>query len=162
MTCHPLKRKLVNIAHIVLVAPLLWSLASNKFPENYKKYIIWLAYFLAFYHLFLLCFSSVTPVIIIKEDYNPDIDAKYNVHHLRIYDSYPGHDLPNITIKKGDIVAWINIGETSHTISDVNGQFNSGYLKPGENYSVMFVLPGVYNYQCLHHRGWQKGSVTVI
>ncbi len=172
MTCHPLKKKLINVLHILIVAPLLWALASNKFPEGYKKYIVWSAFLLAFYHLYLLCFSgiraidgisgtSVSPVVIIKEGYETTNNG-YQVHHLRIYDAPPGHDLSNMTIKKGEIIVWTNIGELAHSVSEINGQFNSGYLKPGEQYAVLFVQPGTYRYQCLHHRGWQNGCITVV
>lgn len=145
-------RKLINLFHLLFVAPLLWALATNKVPENYKQYVVWLAFIVALFHLYRLLSNK-------KEGMENVFGS--NVHQIKIFDSSPGYDQPKITIKKGDIIVWTNIGEVEHTVSADNEQFNSGYLKPGEHYSVKFDFPGEYYYSCLYHKGWMKGLVIV-
>ena len=145
-------RKLINLFHVVFVAPLLWALATNKIPENYKQYIVLLALGVALFHLYR--FFSAT-----KEGMESVFGS--NVHQIKIFDSSPGYDQPQLTINRGDIVVWTNIGEVEHTVTADNEQFNSGYLKPGENYSVKFDFPGEYYYSCLYHKGWMKGIIIV-
>lgn len=145
-------RKLINLVHIFFVGPLLWALATNRIPEDYKQYIVWLAIALVLFHLYRF-FSSTSE----------GMESVYgsNVHQIKIFDSSPGYDQPSITIKKGDIVVWTNVGEVEHTITAENGEFNSGYLKPSDNYSVKFDNPGEFYYHCMYHTGWMKGVVIV-
>jgi len=144
-------RQLVNLAHILIVAPLLWALATNKFPEEYKKYILWLVVALVIFHFYKLYIQN--------NEYMESV--KSNIHHIKIFDSYPGYDHAKLVIKKGDIVIWKNIGEIEHTVTDNNGQFNSGLLKPNGTYSVKFDYPGNYHYHCMYHDGWMKGEIIV-
>jgi len=52
-------------------------------------------------------------------------------------------------------------------ITDVNlpssvQPFDSGFLQPGETYSRVFTVPGVYRYVCtLHEANGMKGVVIV-
>ena len=150
-------RKLINLFHVLIVAPLLWALATNKIPENYKQYIVWLAIAVVIFHLYRF-FSTD------KEGMANTLGSNVfgsNVHQIKIFDSSPGYDQPKIAVKKGDIIVWTNIGEVEHTVSADNEQFNSGYLKPGEHYSVKFDFPGEYYYSCMYHKGWMKGMVIV-
>lgn len=145
-------RKLINLMHILFVAPLLWALATNRVPEDYKQYIVFLAIFIALFHLYRF-FSTK----------NENMESIYgsNVHHIKIFDSSPGYDQPKIEIKRGDIVVFTNVGEVEHTVTADNEEFNSGYLKPGENYSVKFDTPGEFYFHCMYHKGWMKGVVVV-
>lgn len=145
-------RKFINLVHVLIVAPLLWALATNRVPENYKQYIVWLAIAVALYHLYRFWVSR-------KEGMESVFGS--NVHQVKIFDSSPGYDQPKLTVSKGDIVVWTNVGEVEHTVSADNEQFNSGYLKPGEHYSVKFDFPGEYYYSCMYHKGWMKGVVIV-
>ena len=144
--------KMINLMHILLVAPLLYALGTNKFPEEYKQYIVWLAIFVVLFHLYRFCTSTTEGM---KSLYGS------NIHHINMFDSSPGYDQPHLEIKKGDIVVWTNVGEIEHTVTSDNGEFNSGYLKPGENYSVKFDFPGEFYYHCIYHTGWMKGEIVV-
>lgn len=146
-------RQLINLFHIFFVGPLLWALATNRLSEEYKQYVVWLALILVIYHAWLL-------VSHISYEGMENVNGT-NVHHIRMFDSSPGYDKPIIDINKGDVIVWSNIGEVEHTVTSDNDFFNSGYLKPGENYAIKFDNPGTFTYSCLHHNGWMKGVVNV-
>lgn len=145
--------KIINVFHIVVVAPLLWSLATNRFPEEYKHYIVWLVYGLVLYHLYKLFF--------VKQEHMDNVVENDKMHHIKIFDSYPGYDQPNIKINKGDVVTWTNIGEVEHSVTSDNGNFDSGYLKPGQSFALKFDFTGDFTYHCIHHKGWMTGIITV-
>ena len=48
------KENLVNLFHIVFVGPLLIALATDKFPQQYKTYLLYLAILMIVYHIFRL------------------------------------------------------------------------------------------------------------
>lgn len=144
--------KIINAFHVLIVAPLLWSLASNRFPEEYKQYVVWLAIGLALFHLYRFFTNRTEGMTSIYGS---------NVHHIKLFDSSPGYDVPHLTIKQGDIVVWTNVGEIEHTVTADNGEFNSGILKPGENYTVKFDNKGDFYYSCMFHKGWMRGVVNV-
>lgn len=97
----------------------------------------------------------VTPVIV------PTIDNGNKVYNVKMFDFYPGYDYAHIQINQGDTVRWTNIGEVEHNVMADTGEFDSGYVQPGESYTVTFTFPGVYRYHCDIHSGWMEGSVTV-
>ena len=146
-------REMINLFHIFIVAPLIWALATDRVPEDYKQYIVWVAVLIVLYHLWRLSSGILFEGM-------ENINGK-NVHHIRMFDSLPGYDKPNINIKQGDVVVWSNVGEVEHTVTSDDSFFNSGYLKPGENYAVKFDNLGTFPYHCLHHSGWMKGIVNV-
>jgi hypothetical protein len=47
-------KPLLNLFHIVAVAPVMCLLGTNKFPEGLKKYLVYLSVLIALYHLFKL------------------------------------------------------------------------------------------------------------
>ncbi|QKF93619.1 blue type 1 copper protein [Fadolivirus algeromassiliense] len=145
-------RKLINLFHVLVVAPLIWALATNRIPENYKQYIVWLALAVALFHLYKFVVSRTEGMESVFGS---------NVHQIKIFDSSPGYDQPKLTVNKGDIIVWTNVGEVEHTVTADNDQFNSGYIKPGEHFSVKFDFPGEYYYSCMYHKGWMKGVVIV-
>ena len=145
---------LVNLFHILIVAPLLWAIGTNKLPEEYKNLLIWVALAVALYHLWCLVKG-------VRLEGMEELNGA-NIHHIRMFDSYPGYDKPDITVNTGDVVVWTNIGEVEHTVTANNGEFNSGYLKPSENYSVKFENKGTFMYHCMVHGGWMRGVVTVV
>ena len=147
-------RQWIDLLHLVIVAPLLWALATNKFPEEYKQYVLWLVGILVVYYLYrLFVDANVEGMQVIYGS---------NIHNIKIFDSIPGYDQQNLTIKVGDSVVWTNVGEVEHTVTAVNGDFNSGPLKPGQTFSVQFNNPGVFSYQCMFHSGWMHGLISVI
>jgi plastocyanin len=80
-----------------------------------------------------------------------------------------------VTITAGDSVEWTNAGnEVHHATSDtsiaINADdvatpkgaepFDSGFLRPGENFTHTFTVPGIYKYACVVHE--MKGMVGEI
>jgi len=59
---------------------------------------------------------------------------------------------PSIEVQVGQQVTWTNQGTGEHIVSDMTvermSQFDSGVLKPGDDFSFTFSQPGRYNYQC--------------
>lgn len=144
--------KLINLVHIFIIAPFLWALATDRFPEEYKQYILWLVVALVIFHTYKL---------FIKTTIEGMDSIGSSVHHIKMFDSLPGYDKPNLMIKPGSIVVWTNVGEVEHSVVSDNEHFNSGVLRPGESFSMKFEYPGTYPYYCMDHRGWMMGVVIV-
>jgi plastocyanin len=67
-----------------------------------------------------------------------------------------------ITIEPGTTVEWINSGKIAHTVTDDNGSWDSGSLKPGEKFSHRFDQKGTFKYICVPHEEAQMtGMITV-
>ncbi|MCX9012245.1 MAG: plastocyanin/azurin family copper-binding protein [Candidatus Methanoperedens sp.] len=93
---------------------------------------------------------------------------------------YPGV----ITINEGDTINWTLGGDEPHTVSFLSGgpvpspdspevllpvggsvyngtgHVSSGLMLPGTSYSLNFLKPGVYTYQCLIHPG--MGGIVIV
>jgi plastocyanin len=65
-----------------------------------------------------------------------------------------------ITIPAGGTVTWRNDDVTPHTVTALDGAFDSGTFDPGASFSWTFPGPGTFAYQCLLHPTMQ-GSVVV-
>ena len=94
---------------------------------------------------------------------------------VKMWDMPPSFQPVEVTIKAGETVEWKNIGnEVHHATSDPSeaikrGEvanppgaepFYSGFLRPGENFSHTFKIPGVYRYTCVVHEA--KGMTGEI
>ena len=82
-----------------------------------------------------------------------------------------------ITVSVGQRVVWKNSSWAVHNVVDDASKvsfvtdvalpagvqpFYSGYLEPGQNYSRVFTVPGIYRYVCtLHEANGMKGVVIV-
>jgi plastocyanin len=67
---------------------------------------------------------------------------------------------PDLTVRAGTTVTWMNTDRDSHTTtSDVPG-WNSGTVSPGRQFSFTFQTPGSYPYHCSFHPG-MVGRVVV-
>jgi len=75
----------------------------------------------------------------------------------------PGYTPDNITVVLGvnNTVRWVNNDNMPHTVSAVDGSFDSGNLNPGSNFTHTFTQAGTYPYLCVYHH-WMHGSVTVL
>jgi hypothetical protein len=165
-------RYLINIIHILFVAPLLYLLGTNKFPEEYKKYLVYLAIIIIIYHSysFYTRISQKKIKILSMEGFGGEFDCAHeDVHCIDIFDSSPGYSRPIINIKQNDIIIWKNIGELEHNITSTDsiesinpdGLFNSGYLKPGQSIAIKFISSGTYYYYCSLNVGWMRGQIIV-
>jgi plastocyanin len=68
----------------------------------------------------------------------------------------PGTD----RIQPGTWVTWSNDGQDAHTVTALDGSFDSGNLDPSEGYSWYFDQPGTFEYVCALHP-WMKGKIIV-
>ena len=167
--------KIHNVFNLFVIVPILLLIGYNRFPEEYKKYLIYFAIILGViysYRLYrLMNWNKIVKDIGIVENMaqTDNVIGCRNVHHVKVFDSLPGFSHPVLTVKSGDCVIWTNIGEVQHEISSTetlggyhpDGLFKSNYLRPGESYGVKFVTPGKYPYYCEPHKGWHRGIILV-
>lgn len=151
-------RKFISLFHILFVAPILYALATDRFPEQYKKWLLVVVALLVLYHGYNL-YSMVT-VGQGMEGMMTHIGSA-NVHYVTMFDSSPGYNKPVLRVAVGDVVVWKNVGEVDHSVVANNAEFNSGYMKPGDSYSVEFNKAGTYHYFDSDERGWMRGVILV-
>jgi plastocyanin len=63
-------------------------------------------------------------------------------------------------VKAGTRVMFVNNGRLNHTLAARDRSWNSGDLRPGGSYYVLFDKPGTHLYHCTNHP-WAIGEVTV-
>ncbi|HEY6780535.1 MAG TPA: plastocyanin/azurin family copper-binding protein [Thermoleophilaceae bacterium] len=69
-----------------------------------------------------------------------------------------------LEVQPGDTVTWSFTGDAEHSATSVKGQqesWDSGVVDKGAAYSHTFTKPGRYQYICLPHREYMKGTVQV-
>jgi plastocyanin len=64
------------------------------------------------------------------------------------------------SVPVGGTLTWTNTGAQSHTVTALDGSFDSGLVAPGADATLEFDTPGVYAYQCSPHP-WMKGYIIV-
>lgn len=69
-------------------------------------------------------------------------------------------DPNNISVSIGQEVTWTNNDSTTHTIVADDNSFNSGDIKPGQNFKKTFNSAGTVNYHCSIHSS-MTGKVEV-
>lgn len=65
-----------------------------------------------------------------------------------------------LTVKAGTTVTWSNGDAMMHTVTAVDGSFDSGFLNEGDTWSYTFDTPGEYEYFCSPHP-WMRAKVIV-
>ena len=60
-------------------------------------------------------------------------------------------DPGQLTVSPGTTVTWVNDGQAPHTTTADDGTWDSGTLRPGEDFSFTFDQPGTYTYHCSIH-----------
>lgn len=151
----------INVFHIVVVAPLLILIGLGKIPQEYLRWLILLGVFVALFHLYRLISRMNASPTVEKMDGTTQKINGLNIHYIRMFDSSPGFETPVLNAKQNDVVIWTNVGEVEHTVTEVNEAFNSGYMKPGDRFSVKFTDKGVYDYYSAPDQGWMVGRVLV-
>ena len=63
-----------------------------------------------------------------------------------------------IEVLVGTTVTWTNDDVIIHTVTDLGGKFDSGFIQPGETWKRTFDSTGTYYYFCTIHP-WMKGIV---
>ncbi|RLE20188.1 MAG: hypothetical protein DRJ50_11120, partial [Actinobacteria bacterium] len=71
------------------------------------------------------------------------------------------YDPRALTVERGTTVTWTNIGELPHTVTDVDGAFDSGVMMNGDVYERRFEALGTFDYFCTIHPN-MVGAVTVV
>jgi plastocyanin len=63
-------------------------------------------------------------------------------------------------VEPGTWITWSNAGQDPHTVTAVDGSFDSGNLDPSEGFSWFFADPGTFPYVCTLHP-WMTGKIIV-
>ena len=61
----------------------------------------------------------------------------------------------------GTTVTWRNTDRSTHTVTEDEDAFDSGYVPPGQTFSRTFDTSGTYRFHCTIHR-FMHGSVSVF
>lgn len=67
----------------------------------------------------------------------------------------------NIDVLTGTTVTWRNVDTTTHTVTEQDDAFDSGFLRPGGTFAAAFSEPGTFSYHCTIHR-FMRGAVHVF
>ena len=65
-----------------------------------------------------------------------------------------------IKVSQGTTVTWTNADTIIHTVTDLDGKFDSGFIQAGESWDNTFDTNGNYYYFCSIHP-WMRGAVIV-
>lgn len=65
-----------------------------------------------------------------------------------------------ITVSVGDTVTWTNGDDAPHTVTSVDGAFDSGRLDPGDSWSMKVTQAGTFEYRCDFHSE-MRGTLVV-
>ncbi|MEA2596390.1 MAG: hypothetical protein QOF01_2859 [Thermomicrobiales bacterium] len=71
-----------------------------------------------------------------------------------------GFDPPALTVPVGTTLAWTNNDAAPHTVTALDGTFDSGIFDPGGGFSWEFTTPGTFPYRCNLHPQ-MEGTVEV-
>jgi len=71
-----------------------------------------------------------------------------------------GYAPGNRKVAAGTWVTWSNNGQDAHTVTALDGSFDSGNLDPSEGFSEFFDQPGTFPYFCSLHP-WMTGRIVV-
>ncbi|MEK9186608.1 MAG: hypothetical protein AAB885_03435 [Patescibacteria group bacterium] len=71
------------------------------------------------------------------------------------------YSAPEITVKTGTRVVWVNRDPAIHTVTSTTGLFDSGALLQGQRYEKIFDLTGIYDYKSLSDGNDIKGRIRV-
>lgn len=61
----------------------------------------------------------------------------------------------------GGTVVWTNKDDMAHTVTDLNGSFDSGSIAAGQTYTRTFNTAGTYTYHCTIHPAMANAIVIV-
>lgn len=65
-----------------------------------------------------------------------------------------------LTVNVGDTIVWKNTDIVSHTVTAVDGSFDSDEIKPGKSWKLVAKKAGTFAYACSPHPN-MKGKFTV-
>jgi nitrite reductase (NO-forming) len=95
------------------------------------------------------------------------VDGAWTTQDLDSPDEFAETESPadfsvnELTVKMGTTVTWTNNDPGQmHTVTDMNGAFDSGFLETGDTFSYTFTEVGEFEYYCLPHP-WMRAKVIV-
>lgn len=69
---------------------------------------------------------------------------------------------PNdLDVLAGTTVTWRNTDSSTHTVTEDEDVFDSGHIRPGDEFTMTFVRSGRFEFHCTIHR-FMRGSVSVF
>ena len=71
------------------------------------------------------------------------------------------YDPRDLTVEQGTTVTWTNSGELPHTVTGINGAFDSGLMAKNDVYERRFETLGTFDYLCTIHPN-MVATVTVV
>jgi plastocyanin len=66
-----------------------------------------------------------------------------------------------VHVLPGGTVTWTNKDATPHTVTDINGSFDSGSIAVDGTYKKTFATAGTYTYHCTIHSMMANATVVV-
>jgi plastocyanin len=66
-----------------------------------------------------------------------------------------------VIIGLNNTVTFVNEDTVVHTVTSTSKSFDSGDIKAGASWTYTFATPGTYNYFCVYHTAWMKGTIVV-
>jgi plastocyanin len=71
-----------------------------------------------------------------------------------------GFEPATLTVAPGTTVRWVNEGKQPHGITSSKGDWASGDIAPGAEFTATFTKPGTFEYSCRFNKD-MKGTVVV-
>ena len=65
-----------------------------------------------------------------------------------------------VTVAAGTTVIWVNDGRNVHNVVSLTGDFGSGRMRSGDEFSFTFDAVGTFYYQCTVH--WSMAGTVVV
>lgn len=134
---------------------------SNKIKRNFPKYLSFLIVALAFG--LSACGDSST-----NSNGNGDEDPPGEEPAAdEVWMEGNSFTPSSREVEEGTRVTWINMSDMVHTVTSGtdgshDGQFDSGDINPGDDYSYTFTEAGTYEYYCIPHVSQgMTGTITV-
>jgi plastocyanin len=84
--------------------------------------------------------------------------ATAETRSVKISDS--GFDPKELTVTPGTTVHWTNSSSKAFTVTSDKGDWDSGDIQPGRDFTATFTKPGTFDYHCKNHPD-MKGTVVV-
>jgi len=94
------------------------------------------------------------------------VAGSFEVQEMDAADEFAENETPAdysvnvLTVKVGTTVTWTNEDAMMHTVTAVDGSFDSGFFNEGETWSYTFEEPGEFEYFCSPHP-WMRAKVIV-
>ena len=72
-----------------------------------------------------------------------------------------------VVVGLNNTIKWTQEDPIPHTVTSTSvpsgaSSFDSNSMNKGDSFSVTLSVPGMYQYACIYHPGWMKGSILVL